>query len=402
MISKKDINGFKEIKRLLEEENIISGISESCECKDICLIHNFSKDIPCIWDERILFTKKGKPDFGCYHHCFLRKKKYRKIILNDKQLFIRSIDKYISFLENNPNWDKNTKRDMFFAANPYKYYPKWKKLRKDNDTINIKIGFAYNKTSTLMFDTTTDDEFYKNGVKNSTEKTENSALLKCLKLLIGSTPECNKMIIESSLNIDINELGLDNEDLLQDLKKTILSKTRYIEFLKVSDSHHVKHLNEQATKYSKEVSKTPEQLEEERVLNNVCKPEKEVTLYIRATADYMANPRTGKYYVIMNYKGYEKEFYKNKQGDDTTINRLIIEGAIDAVKLLKEPCSITLNTHTNTSIKSFNREKNKMKTSINFDMIYKLNEEVVKGRHRLKEVVNHDRQQELSYKIRKI
>jgi len=68
------------------------------------------------------------------------------------------------------------------------------------------------------------------------------------------------------------------------------------------------------------------------------------------------NPKTrcGKYNSLLEYKSHYKAV--NGDLDDTTANRCIITGLIEAVKLLKKPCKVFLVTSTPIGIASVTRK----------------------------------------------
>lgn len=73
-----------------------------------------------------------------------------------------------------------------------------------------------------------------------------------------------------------------------------------------------------------------------------------VKIYSVGSCDY--NTRIGKYYTLLEYKTYYKVI--NDQLCNTTVNRCIIQGIIDAIKLLKKPCNLLIVTATPVGIKT--------------------------------------------------
>jgi ribonuclease HI len=67
--------------------------------------------------------------------------------------------------------------------------------------------------------------------------------------------------------------------------------------------------------------------------------------------------KEGKYFVLMEYKNHHK--YLEKNFTNTTANRCIILGLIDAIMLLKKPCSIILITSTPIGLKNLHKSPNK-------------------------------------------
>jgi ribonuclease HI len=65
---------------------------------------------------------------------------------------------------------------------------------------------------------------------------------------------------------------------------------------------------------------------------------KQVTIVSVGSCD--ASTRLGSYEIALEYEG--KSRYVLRELRDTTANRAIIQGLIDGVELLKEPCEVTL------------------------------------------------------------
>lgn len=111
---------------------------------------------------------------------------------------------------------------------------------------------------------------------------------------------------------------------------------------------------------------------------------KEINMYVRGREDY--NTKIGCWIAVLEYKGRTK-YLKGKE-ENTTTNRMIITGVIEAIKTLKEPCIITLYTHTYLGFKT--------KKSPNKDLIDELKKSINDNDHILKEVVSQEKQKELA------
>ncbi|MDU4589924.1 hypothetical protein [Clostridium sp.] len=107
---------------------------------------------------------------------------------------------------------------------------------------------------------------------------------------------------------------------------------------------------------------------------------KEINMYVRGREDY--NTKIGCWIVVLEYKGRTK--YLKGKGENTTTNRMIITGVIEAIKTLKEP----LYTHTYLGFKT--------KKSPNKDLIDELKKSIKDNEHILKEVVSQEKQKELA------
>lgn len=80
---------------------------------------------------------------------------------------------------------------------------------------------------------------------------------------------------------------------------------------------------------------------------------KKVTIYSRGTCD--TSSREGSYFIKLDYMGK----YKGFTGPcyDATVNRCIIQGLIEGVKKVKEPCKIQLITATKIGVKKYVRSR---------------------------------------------
>lgn len=65
---------------------------------------------------------------------------------------------------------------------------------------------------------------------------------------------------------------------------------------------------------------------------------KEISVFIASSCNYASQQREGFYVAELRYK--DKSKFIGKDVINTTSNRVIIEGLIDIVKMLKEPCII--------------------------------------------------------------
>lgn len=74
---------------------------------------------------------------------------------------------------------------------------------------------------------------------------------------------------------------------------------------------------------------------------------KQVSIY--SLGSWNHRTRTGNYSVVLQYKNIHKTL--TAEITDTTVNRCIIQGVIDAIKLLKEPCEIIVVTATALGVK---------------------------------------------------
>lgn len=90
---------------------------------------------------------------------------------------------------------------------------------------------------------------------------------------------------------------------------------------------------------------------------------KKVNIYSRGSCD--ASSRMGMYYSQLEYKN----ILKNLSGElfDTTAKRCVIQGCIEAVAFIKEPCDVEIFTSTKIGVEKFAKGK-----GVNKDLITEL------------------------------
>ena len=77
---------------------------------------------------------------------------------------------------------------------------------------------------------------------------------------------------------------------------------------------------------------------------------KKVTLYSDGSS--LGNPGPGGYGGILEFNGHEKEFYGGEA--HTTNNRMELRGVIEGLKLIKEPCDITVISDSSYVVNAIN------------------------------------------------
>ena len=77
---------------------------------------------------------------------------------------------------------------------------------------------------------------------------------------------------------------------------------------------------------------------------------KQVTLYSDGSS--LGNPGPGGYGGILEYKGKQKEYSGGEP--QTTNNRMELRGVIEGLKLLKEPCDVTVVSDSSYVVKAIN------------------------------------------------
>lgn len=78
---------------------------------------------------------------------------------------------------------------------------------------------------------------------------------------------------------------------------------------------------------------------------------KHVTLYSDGSS--LGNPGPGGYGGILSFNGHEKEYFGGEL--DTTNNRMELRGVIEGLKLLKEPCEVTVISDSSYVINAINQ-----------------------------------------------
>lgn len=125
-------------------------------------------------------------------------------------------------------------------------------------------------------------------------------------------------------------------------------------------------------------------------MENITK--KNVKIYIYGKCMSHLSKKPGNYAAMLKYKDKSKIIYGFEL--NTTANRVMINGIIKAVKMLKEPCNIEFYTPTQLGFSHIINKQGDYtkKTSINGnkDILILLREILKKGGHSCKEIVNTD------------
>ena len=77
---------------------------------------------------------------------------------------------------------------------------------------------------------------------------------------------------------------------------------------------------------------------------------KRITLYSDSSS--LGNPGPGGYGGILEYNGHQKEYFGGEV--HTTNNRMELQGVIEGLKLLKEPCDVEVVSDSSYVIKAIN------------------------------------------------
>ena len=77
---------------------------------------------------------------------------------------------------------------------------------------------------------------------------------------------------------------------------------------------------------------------------------KQITLYSDGSS--LGNPGPGGYGGILEYKGHRKEY--SGADAETTNNRMELQGVIEGLKLIKEPCDVEVVSDSSYVVKAIN------------------------------------------------
>ena len=141
----KTIDALKKVRELLSEKNIVTGYGEDCthEEFDIKVISYL-----CPWDRRVLEGYNGSVNCGCYYKCAKRDDK----ILENKEIYLKSIDKLIMELEKNPDLPQNFKvENGTLSESDKEILSKWDKEKEEKEKMLYKEISKYNRENRVSF-----------------------------------------------------------------------------------------------------------------------------------------------------------------------------------------------------------------------------------------------------------
>lgn len=111
---------------------------------------------------------------------------------------------------------------------------------------------------------------------------------------------------------------------------------------------------------------------------------KEVNIYVKESWDGL-HTKEGSYIVLLSAQG--KKLIFSRSFCNTTNYRLIIQGSIDAIKKLNQPCVINLYTNTNFGMSKIRNSKGEWrkdtKGDINTDLLDELKNLLIEGGHEI-------------------
>lgn len=260
--------------------------------------------------------------------------------------------------------------------------------------VEIKISMSYSDDLGCVYFNIKQDGSEEEGYKLIEETTPNRALMRGIIEILNDIHRSSDITIYVQTNFGFKYLDNQKKWSNRDLGKAILDilYQRDIEccFIDCSTTNELNNLKQK----SKKILQANMNLEEDdRKYSKAVKHSfnSPVKIFVRGAVDMADVSRPGKFLAILNYKGVEKQIVGFDT--DTTINRMVITGAIEAIKKLKYPCNIELITHADIGYKS--------KSKVNYDLIDVLKAEVFKGNHVLTIKKTKERQVELKEKLNK-
>ena len=135
----KKMNALLELKRLLVEEDVVTGYGEDCtheKFKHKCSFY------PCPWDSRVLNDSDESVTCGCYYSCT----KFDAKIIANKDVYVKAIDRLIANLNENPKWgDSFSPRKGIMNAEEKKQIDLWVKKKDEEDRRKYEEQEKYRK-----------------------------------------------------------------------------------------------------------------------------------------------------------------------------------------------------------------------------------------------------------------
>ena len=118
---------------------------------------------------------------------------------------------------------------------------------------------------------------------------------------------------------------------------------------------------------------------------------KEVNIYIKESCDSL-NTKDGYYIAVMTTYGGKCKF--SNSFSDTTNYRMIIQGAIDAIARLNQPCIINLFTNTTFGMSKIRKSdgtwRDYIKSSVNTELLNELKALILEGGHEVYNFYNKE------------
>ncbi|HBJ1652016.1 hypothetical protein [Clostridium botulinum] len=171
-------------------------------------------------------------------------------------------------------------------------------------------------------------------------------------------------------NINLHKYDKESENIKNELIKTITN------YNKVSKSKN------NVNKF--EGNEISISLTQQKIYNDNDKIKNIVNVFLRGSCDTSDEKRKGKYIVLIS--SGDKNKVMSGEHENTTTNRMMIIGLIEALKILKTPCLIRLYTHTNMGFSGGNT---------NSDLKEELFELIIENNHAVIEIISNEKQEYL-------
>lgn len=264
------------------------------------------------------------------------------------------------------------------------------------NNIKIKVGMSYLAEKGCIYANINDVSGGRSLYKIIEAKSPNESLILGISEILKSVS--NDCIVDIYVQTNFGFKFMENKkkwcnrsagDILLNVAK---EKNIELNFIDCSSTGEVGHHKIKAREILLKEVKLDEVRRQENISPSNVEPKSSVKIFVRGTSNTSDALRPGKFIALLSCKGIEKEIIGH--GLNTTTNRMIIEGAMEAVKKLKHPCNIELNIHTDVGIET--------KSKTNFDLIYDLRKVILEGGHILKSKVSNERQNELSLKLKQV
>ena len=118
---------------------------------------------------------------------------------------------------------------------------------------------------------------------------------------------------------------------------------------------------------------------------------KDVNIYIQESCDSI-DSKNGSYIALMTTQGGKCRF--SNSFSNTTNYRMTIQGAIDAISKLNQPCNINLFTTTTFGMSKIKKADGSWrdfpKSSINIDLLTELKAVILEGGHEIHNIYNKE------------
>ena len=280
--------------------------------------------------------------------------------------------------------------------------------------IDLYVALTGNKNNFKFLSVVIDEEGEKEVYKELEETTSNRAIIVGISEVLKEECDNLQINIHTPTNFGfryMNKLkenksvgNWTNKDVAKKLYSVINDKNLHVKYINYGENEKSDFVNSLKSRLIRKYKVNNDKNIRSKYLinieNNIYNPSEksldEVKFYVRGVADSSNENKIGKYIVIMNYKGIEKELSNTIY--HTTSNRMIIQGVIDAIDKLKRPCCIKLYTHAVIGLETYYRQG----SGTNKDLIKVLFEKLTEGGHSMQEYICADRQEELSEKLKKI